>query len=591
MAHLFSDTSETGLPTVRLHALSAGHFTLPEEQFVQPASPGARKTVPSLSFLVQHEDPTSGDITRIVFDLGLRRVVERYSEPIQRHLATRLPLTTDPDVVKSLGAGGLTPDDIDFVFYSHVHWDHVGEPRDFPRSTFVVGYGALDVLSGKSKSLRGSHSFFESDLLDPLRTIELPDPAGGGETNTVTSQFSSVINVQGPWEELEGLPAVLDVFKDGSLYVVDAPGHLPGHINFLARTLTEDGSVAWVYLAGDACHDRRILRGEKAISEWLDIHGQVCCIHADRAKADETIDRVQGLEGKGVEVILAHDVEWERNAANAKRTMTPEEEQKNLKEEFIDKLGPDAFHAGWESLLHIDPAFFSASVSLASVPRSKPHLSLKEQALISLAVDCAATHLYAPGIREHIASATREGASRDEILEVIELSSTLGIHACNIGVPLLVEVLKEEGKYHDNITQPFDETQKNLQKEFKAKRGYWHTFWEDFLRLDPEFFAAYLHFSSLPWVKNVEGAAEEGKGALQPKMKELVYCAFDAASTHLYVPGLKLHMRNALGYGATFQEILEVLELATLLSLHTAHVAAPIIQELSKVPAGVTDTV
>lgn len=64
-------------------------------------------------------------------------------------------------------------------------------------------------------------------------------------------------------------------------------------------------------------------------------------------------------------------------------------------------------------------------------------------------------------------------------------------------------------------------------------------------------------------------------------MKELVYCAFDCAATHLYVPGLKLHMKNALGYGASPQEIIEVLEIATLLSLHTAQVAAPIIAELT----------
>ncbi|KAI0871238.1 Metallo-hydrolase/oxidoreductase [Hypoxylon argillaceum] len=583
----FSNTSETGLPTVELHALSAGHFTLPEEQFVHPSAPGARKTVPSLAFLVQHHNPTSGKITRIVFDLGLRRVVERYAEPIQRHLATRQPLTTDPDVVKGLGAGGLTPDDIDFVFYSHVHWDHVGEPRDFPRSTFVVGHGALDVLAGKSKSLRGSHSFFESDLLDPSRTVELPDPAGGSKVDDATgtppdtkSYYSININVNGSWVELDCLPAVLDVFKDGSLYVVDAPGHLPGHINLLARTPNDDGSTSWVYLAGDACHDRRIIRREKVISEWLDVHGQVCCIHADRAQANETIERIRELEGKGVEVILAHDIEWEEDPH--KRIMSTEEEQKKLKDEFDAKLGPAAFHSGWESLLKVDPAFFSASVALASVPRRKSHLSRKEQALISLAVDCAATHLYAPGIREHVTSAAKEGASRDEILEVIELSSTLGIHACNIGVPLLVEVLKEEGKYLDDITRPFDETQQSLQKEFTAKRGYWHTFWEDFLRLDPEFFAGYLEFSSLPWVKDVNGVTGQGQGALEPKLKELVYCAFDAASTHLYVPGLKLHFRNALGYGATPQEILEVLELATLLSLHTAHVAAPIIEELTK---------
>ncbi|KAI1313336.1 AhpD-like protein [Xylaria venustula] len=262
--------------------------------------------------------------------------------------------------------------------------------------------------------------------------------------------------------------------------------------------------------------------------------------------------------------------------------MTTEEEQNKLKEEFDSKLGPDAFHEGWESLLRIDPAFFSVSVSLASVPRLKSHLPRKEQALISLAVDCAATHLYAPGIREHVKSALKEGASKEEILEVIELSSTLGIHACNIGVPLLVEVLKEDGKYLEDISRPFDEIQQLLQREFTQKRGYWHTFWEDFLRLDPEFFAMYLEFSSLPWVKNVNGTVGPGQGALEPKMKELVYCAFDAASTHLYVPGLKLHMRNALGYGATPQEIIEVLEIATLLSLHTGHVAAPIIEELTR---------
>lgn len=106
--------------TVDLHALSAGRLTLPEKFFVHPASEDARRTVPSLAFLVQHRNPVSGKLTRIVFDLGLRRDVQRYSEPIRRHVATRQPLTTDPDVVKSLAAGGLGPDDIDYVIYSHV---------------------------------------------------------------------------------------------------------------------------------------------------------------------------------------------------------------------------------------------------------------------------------------------------------------------------------------------------------------------------------------------------------------------------------------------------------------------------------------
>jgi hypothetical protein len=106
--------------TVQVHALSAGHLTLPEKFFVYPASETSRKTVPSLAFLIQHCNSDTGKVTRIVFDLGLRRDIQRYSKDIQRHASTRQPVSTDPDVVKSLAAGGLGADDIDFVIYSHV---------------------------------------------------------------------------------------------------------------------------------------------------------------------------------------------------------------------------------------------------------------------------------------------------------------------------------------------------------------------------------------------------------------------------------------------------------------------------------------
>jgi hypothetical protein len=105
---------------VSVHALSAGHFTLPEHQFVHPISKDARKRVPSLAFLVQHHHRGTGKVTRIVFDLGLRKDVKRYAAPIQKHIETRQPLDTRPDAVESLAKGGLRPVDIDFVIYSHV---------------------------------------------------------------------------------------------------------------------------------------------------------------------------------------------------------------------------------------------------------------------------------------------------------------------------------------------------------------------------------------------------------------------------------------------------------------------------------------
>ncbi|KAF2264962.1 Metallo-hydrolase/oxidoreductase [Lojkania enalia] len=303
--------------TVSVHALSCGHFTLPEYQFVHPISQEARKSVPSLGFLIEHRNIDNGQITRIVFDLGVRRNIKRYSEPIQKHVTTRQPMTTDPDVVKSLAKGGLTPDNIDYVIYSHVHWDHIGEPRDFPNSTFVVGHGTLALLDGTSSSLRGGHSFFECDLLPNGRTLELSDPTSGSQAHasSVMNQQWGIINFKQSWRPYRHLPHTLDLFNDGSLLIVDAPGHLPGHINILARVSDSNQ----VYMAGDACHDRRLLTGEKEIGEWHDAEGHTCCIHADKKGAEETIARIRELERGGVEIIFAHDVEWESMPANKGR--------------------------------------------------------------------------------------------------------------------------------------------------------------------------------------------------------------------------------------------------------------------------------
>lgn len=196
-----------------------------------------------------------------------------------------------------------------------MHWDHVGEPRDFPKSTFVVGNGAKALLQGQG-SLRGSHSFFEADLLPTGRTIELSNPYEEIDEETKKQNLvSSGLDFIQEWQPLGDLPRVLDLFQDGSLYIVDAPGHLPGHINLLART----GPTNSVYLAGDACHDRRIMRNERKIGEWLDDHGHICCIHADKQLAEQTISRIQKLESKGVEVIFAHDFEWEEDPKNRSR--------------------------------------------------------------------------------------------------------------------------------------------------------------------------------------------------------------------------------------------------------------------------------
>lgn len=188
----------------------------------------------------------------------------------------------------------------------------------FGKSTFVTGPGTSSLLDGSNFALRGGHSFFEIDLLRESQAIEILKDGKFRNMNTMKEDISfddDIPNFSQSWEPRGSLPRTMDIFQDGSVLLVDAPGHLPGHMNILART----GQDKYVYLAGDACHDRRIMTREKEIGEWHDEHGHICCIHANRKEAERTIERIKQLELDGVEVIFAHDVEWEQNPENQKR--------------------------------------------------------------------------------------------------------------------------------------------------------------------------------------------------------------------------------------------------------------------------------
>lgn len=100
-------------------------------------------------------------------------------------------------------------------------------------------------------------------------------------------------------------------------------------------------------------------------------------------------------------------------------------------------------------------------------------------------------------------------------------------------------------------------------------RGDWNPLWDQLKSLDPEFMEAYLAFRNVP----------HRNGPLPPKMKELVLVAINAATTHLYAPGVRRHMRNAINYGATAAEVLEVIQLTTVMGIHACNLAVPILCE------------
>ncbi|OQV09780.1 hypothetical protein CLAIMM_13866 [Cladophialophora immunda] len=258
-------------------------------------------------------------------------------------------------------------------------------------------------------------------------------------------------------------------------------------------------------------------------------------------------------------------------------------EQETLKSKFISDGG--IWSSSWENVLALDPGYFSVYLKLRAIPLRNQHLSRKAQELILLSTSASCTTMFTPGIQAHTAAALHAGATRDEILEVLELSSVLGIHAVSVGVPLLNEVLREEGVVAavDGTTgaDPLDAERERLKADFVARRGYWSASWDPVLRLDPLFFAAYTEFSSYPF--RTRDDAQPSSRGLDPKMKELIYCAIDCATTHLYVPGLKLHIRNAVRYGAKPEEIMEVFELSSLMGVHTVMVGSDVLAGIAPV--------
>jgi alkylhydroperoxidase/carboxymuconolactone decarboxylase family protein YurZ len=240
-------------------------------------------------------------------------------------------------------------------------------------------------------------------------------------------------------------------------------------------------------------------------------------------------------------------------------------EQKNS---FIKLNG--CWNDVWDELLRLDEDFFEVYSNFISVPWKTGFLEPKIKELINIAISSSPTHLSAPATRIHIQNALRLGATREEILEVLKVVSILGMHTCAVGVPLMAE---QFDSVDNNTNIHLSDKQKQLKAEFIDQMGYWNDFRDVLLQMDETFFEAYSNFLTAPWKT----------GILEPKVIEFIYIAIDASTTHLFEKGIQVHLKNALKYGATKEEILEVYQLTSSLGFHSLLMGIPIlVDEIKK---------
>jgi alkylhydroperoxidase/carboxymuconolactone decarboxylase family protein YurZ len=99
------------------------------------------------------------------------------------------------------------------------------------------------------------------------------------------------------------------------------------------------------------------------------------------------------------------------------------------------------WNQAWDQFAELDPIWTERFMAMAVTPLAKGVLDPKVYEFLAIAVDASCTHMYGPGVRRHIRKALELGATKEEILAVLQCVSVLGIHSCSLGVPILVEEL------------------------------------------------------------------------------------------------------------------------------------------------------
>ncbi len=157
------------------------------------------------------------------------------------------------------------------------------------------------------------------------------------------------------------------------------------------------------------------------------------------------------------------------------------------------------------------------------------------------------------------------GVNRREFLAAsVALQGTLGVG----GLAMTNAQAAELGGGFDDKKPPLDQTGTKLAKN----AGPWDPALEKLREWDPKWAETCVKMTTNPWVK----------GVLPRKTIELISVGLNAACTNLNPNGTRRHIRAALEAGATRVEILMILKMASLLSIHSCSLGAPILLEEAK---------
>lgn len=211
----FSTDGPADNPLVRLHVFDCGELSFPDISAFglnNSDTDVRRMFVPC--YLIRHPE---GDL---LWDAGLDPAIA--GQGVVN--AGAFTMTYARPLLDQMDDMGLGSDDVDFIALSHLHFDHVGAAKQFPNARLLIQAAEYEA------------AFLRPDDYGGVYDLEWYGDLAGNSRQLLSGDH--------------------DVFGDGSVMIVSAPGHTPGHQVLLVH-LRNTGPVL---LSGDLYHFRATRR-------------------------------------------------------------------------------------------------------------------------------------------------------------------------------------------------------------------------------------------------------------------------------------------------------------------------------------------
>jgi glyoxylase-like metal-dependent hydrolase (beta-lactamase superfamily II) len=239
---------------IRLYVLDCGRIEFKDMALFSDTGEydGKSAKLVDTCYLVRHPKGT------LLWDTGLGDKIAEQKGGVDNN---GIHLTVDVTLQQQLKSLSLTPQDVNYLAFSHFHFDHTGNANLFTRATWILNNAELDgVLASR------------------------PTPATDPSTISAREHAKTQM-IDGDY----------DVFGDGSVRILRAPGHTPGH-QVLEVKLAKSGTVI---LAGDLYHTRENRKDRR-----------VPAFNASRADTLASMDRIERIvKNTHAKLIIQHNPE------------------------------------------------------------------------------------------------------------------------------------------------------------------------------------------------------------------------------------------------------------------------------------------